>query len=399
MLTVSQSNLTTPREAAYLAVFHYLKSGTYVDDTLASLAIAELAQARHIAYGTIQRLLSLEALARQLTHRPSLSLKPKEKALLFTALYQAHFQQGSPLYAIANETLKLAKRLCHPTFVSFLNALLRAYAHHPPTLPPADSSQNLSIRYSYPRWFVEKLLSERGWETTLKVLELGNQPAPTMARQRGTQDPFAMVNVRDNLISTSASNQLYIQNVTPVRLIQQLVHSVQTPARILDLCAAPGGKLILAHDLFPNAALYANDVSEKRLELLRQNLSKYEISAQITCGLAQDYPTSAPFDLVILDVPCSNTGVLGKRPEARWRLSQSSLDALGVLQRQLTSAALRLLRPGGVLWYLTCSILKEENEGIVEQIDNGACVGKPITQLPQLDGSDGGFGCAIRRIA
>lgn len=378
------------REAAYLAVVNYLKSGTYLDETLTPLAVKELSQARHIAYGTVQRLLSLDNLARQLTTRTSLNLKPKEKAILFTALYQAHFQQGSPLYAITDESLKLAKKYCHTTFVSFLNALLRAYGNQPPTLPAGDSAADLSIRFSYPLWFVNQLLKERDLQTTQAILELGNQPSHPMARCRPPADPFKMVSVSD-VSSVGTSKDYYIQNATPVKLIQNLTKSECHPGRILDLCAAPGGKLILAHDLFPDASLFANDISEKRLRLLRQNLDKYQISAELSCRSAEGYTASEPFDLIILDVPCSNTGVLGKRPEARWRLSQNFLDDLIKLQRNLIASARRLLAPNGVIWYLTCSILNSENEDLVKDFSNPS-----MTQLPNAEGRDGGFGCAIR---
>lgn len=378
-------SLPSPREAAYLAVLSYLKTGAYADETLASLAMTDVAQARHIAYGTIQRLLSLDFIARQLAKRTSLSLKPKEKALLFTALYQAHFQQGAPLYAIANETLKLAKKVCHSTFLSFLNAILRAYGTQRPALPAGDSPHDLSIHFSYPQWFVEQLLKERGLETTKTILALGNQPAPTMARVRESSNPFNLVTVADPS-TISASTQHYIQNATPVHLIQHLAKTVDSPARVLDLCAAPGGKLILAHDIFPKALLFANDVSEKRLAVLRQNMEKYGIFAELTCGPAESYCSPHRFDLIILDVPCSNTGVLGKRPEARWRLSQTFLDDMTAMQRRLVTAAMKLLAPGGVLWYLTCSILKSENEDLIESpfLDS-------MTQLPNADGWDGGF--------
>lgn len=394
----------TAREAAYQAVLSYLKTNTYIDDTLATLSLDTIALARQIAYGTVQRLLTLEFLARQLAQRTTLSLKPKEKALLYTALYQAHYLQGAPLYAITNETVALAKKHCHPTFVAFLNALLRAYGTQPPSLPKDNDPPYLSIRHSYPLPLVQELLQEYGLDTTQSILTLGNEPAPTMARVRTgpapteaiLTAPFPVVAV-DQPTEVAASPNHYLQNVTPVYLMGQLAPTISSPDRILDLCAAPGGKLILAHDLYPSAALFANDVSSRRLKLLEENLTKYAIDASLTCSPADQFPAGDLYSLIILDVPCSNTGVLGKRPEARWRFSAQHLQELKESQMRLIAKAVQLLAPQGIIWYLTCSILRGENENLTDH----ACESLGLTKLheskvlPNAHGWDGGYACAL----
>lgn len=393
------------REAAYQAVLSYLKTNTYIDDTLAGLSIDTIALARQIAYGTVQRLLTLEFLARQLAQRATLSLKPKEKALLYTALYQAHYLQGAPLYAITNETVALAKKHCHPTFIAFLNAVLRAYGTQPPSLPTDNDPQSLSICHSYPLPLVQELLPEYGLDNTQSILTLGNEPAPTMARVRkGPAPAEALLTAPFPVVAISqpteiaASHTHYLQNITPVYLMGQLAHTISSPENILDLCAAPGGKLILAHDLYPTAALFANDASSRRLHLLKENLTKYGIDASLSCGSAEDYATDRQYSLIILDVPCSNTGVLGKRPEARWRFSPAHLQELEELQMALIAKAVQLLAPQGVIWYLTCSILRRENESLA----NRACAQLGLTKLheskvlPNAQGWDGGYACALR---
>lgn len=381
------------REAAFLAVFQYLKAGTYADVTLAQLHTSDAA-ARQIAYGTLQRLISLDYLAKQLASRQNLKLKQKERALLATALYQVHYMTDSPLYAVTNEMVQLAKKHCHVAFARFLNALLRSYAAQAPTLPTDDSVSALSIRYSYPEWLIERLLQDYGLTPTLTILDLGNRPAPTMARLRSS--PFKMVEVA-NPSEVAASTELYIQNATPVKLIKHLATTQLQPRRILDLCAAPGGKLLLAHDLYPNAQLFANDVSSRRLETLQENLRKYGVQAEVRCGPAESYPTDQPFDLIILDVPCSNTGVLGKRPEARWRLSEEFLKELEVTQFELLKSAVQLLAPNGTIWYLTCSILKRENEQLIDTACQRFKLASQtqLTLLPAPNGADGGFAAAL----
>lgn len=376
-----------PRKEAYLAVAHYFKTGAYVDSLLSSDALA-----RQIAYGTIQRLLSLEFLAHQLAKRPQVKLKPKERALLYTTLYQAHFLQGHPLYATVNEMVELAKKECHASFARFLNALLRNYERAPPELPPPLDLSSMSLFYSYPPELIQLFLNRYSLEQVHEILKLGNQPSPLMARIRRGASPFGM-NLSIPYLEAVAETDYYVQNATPVYLMEQLAAHTPAPKRILDLCAAPGGKLLLAHDLYPGAALYANDVSAKRLETLKQNMSKYKVAVTVSHCPGEEYSSDDLFDLVILDVPCSNSGVLGKRPEARWRLSQETLRELSQLQIKLVRHARTLLKPGGVIWYLTCSILPEENEEVFQR-EGGSS--HAFLRLPTPEGGDGGFGGLIK---
>lgn len=389
------------RAEAYRAVLHYLKTNSYIDNSLSAVRDP---LARQIAYGTVQRLLSLDHLARQLAKRTSLSLKPAEKALLYTALYQLAFLTGSPPYAIVNEMVKLAKKECHPIFARFLNALLRAYTTQPATLPKGTDVHSLSLFYSYPEILIEHLLKDYGLERTREILDLGNRSAATMARLRTASEgshlvinaPFPVITIHDPT-AIAKSTDAYIQNVTPVLLMGRLASTIKQPRSILDLCAAPGGKLLLAHDLYPHAPLFANDSSEKRLERLRENLTKYQLQAHVTCMPAEEYSSADKFDLIILDVPCSNSGVLGKRPEARWRITEAFLKELELMQLRLIKRATALLAPHGVIWYLTCSVLKSENEQLIQRAcaHFGLSAHQETTQFPTADGWDGGYACAL----
>jgi len=181
--------------------------------------------------------------------------------------------------------------------------------------------------------------------------------------------------------------------------VAALAEHSKAPARILDLCASPGGKLLAAHDLFPQAKLYANDVSPEKIMRLSQNLAKYGVKADLNCGQGEDYQSSELFDLIILDVPCSNSGVLNKRPEARWRLTPKVIEGLRQTQSRLVKHAADLLAPGGVIWYLTCSILKSENEEMIEDVIQHDRLEKVFSKivLPNYEGWDGGFGCVLRK--
>lgn len=380
--------LANTRHIAVEAIAQYLAHGTFLNASLERLAGQDQPLARQISHGTVQRLLSLEYLAQTISGRKALHLNAQERAILYSALYQAHFLPSLPLYAVVNEAVVLAKKLCRPSFSGFVNALLRTYSKAPPALPEGDSAVNLSLFYSYPLWFVRQLLRQNALQTVREILTAGNEPASLQARRR--HSPFDMIELKspsEKLMAGTSS--LYIQGAAQVALIQHLYAHTSAPQNLLDLCAAPGGKLLLAHELYPHSELFANDISLSRLALLKSNLENYGVKAHLSCGPGEQLATERKFDLVILDAPCSNSGVLNKRPEARWRLSPSALKSLQQRQVQLLKHASQLLSEKGSLWYLTCSILKAENENICNQVPLKVIAHKTLLT------PEGGFGALL----
>jgi 16S rRNA (cytosine967-C5)-methyltransferase len=307
----------------------------------------------------------------------------------------------TPGYAVVNESVRLAKAMANPRFPSFLNALLRKLSDKIPELPGGDDTASLALRYSYPDFFVEELVKDYGLEQAKQVLSAGNSPPVVMARRRPT---FQMEVVKggEGLARYAGSSEYYIQNAAPVHLMEKLSEGLASPQAILDLCAAPGGKLVAAHDRFPEAALYANEISPERMPRLLENIKKYGLQAEVSLGAGEDFRSERKFDLVILDVPCSNTGVLNKRPEARWRVTPEALQGLERTQLALIENAAKLLAPKGCLFYLTCSILKSENAGLAQKACDrlGLRCESPVALLPDREGRDGGFGCrlAVRKL-
>lgn len=375
------------REIAYLALLASLREEAYLQDSLNrwmaehTPSAKDAALAREIAYGAAKRALCLDYIADTL-NQGKLSLKRKERALLCTALYQHYFMDRVPDYAIVNESVELAKKYCSDYFAKFLNALLRK-------MRPVDLPDDESIRLSYPPYFVQKLIEERGREQAAQILEIGNQNPVWMARKRNEQRMVVLGDVQE----VAHSPEYYIQNETPLCLIERLRSG--KPKTILDLCASPGGKLICLHDFYPEAKLFANDVSDKKIDRLKENLQKYGVTASLSVGPGEEYRSEEKFDIILLDVPCSNSGVLRKRPEARWRLHEKELKALHLQQQKLFEHALKL-QPGEI-WYMTCSVLKEENEWFIEEMarKHSLTVRAMHTILPTREGLDGGFCAAI----
>jgi len=407
------------REAAYMAVVGALRGDSYAADSLHSwrqrncpLATdARLAQ--QIAYGSIRMALALDFYAKQLSHRSPGALKISERSLLYCALYQCVYLHRVPLYAIANEGVALAKKYSNRFFASYLNALIRRTAETPIDLPLGSDPRALSVRYSYPLWFVETLIAAYGVTLSEALLSHSNKSGLTMARWRPKEpppylprgirwfsaDPCGMASVEGYALhSVAASTDWYIQNGTTALLIQALHRRIWQPRAIVDLCAAPGGKLLMVHDLYPQASLWANDFTREKVAILEENCNKYGLSVQRSWGPAELFSSPVPFDLIILDVPCSNSGVLSKRVEARWRLSHTSIQEHLMLQRKLVEHACTLLAPHGEIWYLTCSILPEENELLTNSLCQQLFLEKRIEKiiLPDENGYDGGYGCALR---
>lgn len=405
----------SPRWAAYASSLASARGEQFIQPFLLnwknqqSPQQRDFAFAQELSYGSTRMARALDYLATQLTPQGKLQVKLKERVFLRTALYQWFYMDRVPLYALANESTQLAHQLFHSRFVKFLSAILRRLEDHSPQLPQGMDPGSLAIRYSFPDSFVRELLENYGEEKTLQILDVSNQTTPTMARWRQapwpdqnwiTTTPFRVGIIDSSLVRQASQHQeFYIQNVTPATLIGNLAADITPPKTILDLCASPGGKTLAAADLFPQATIHANDLSEKKLERIKENLQRYQRSAHLSCHKGEQFPLDQSFDLLILDVPCSNTGVLGKRPEARWRLEEETRQ-LEEIQRTLLRRASRLVKEGGQIWYLTCSILPRENQ---QQVD-WACETLGLERgqieqliLPQQEGWDGGYGCCLQK--
>jgi len=423
------------RESAFLAVLGSLKETSFVSDSLSDWQARDnpsqkdFALAYEIAQGSVKRFISLQYLALKLSGRERISLKLKEKALIATALYQFFFMDKIPLYAIVNETVEIAKKQCHSTFVKFLNALLRNLEKEefgfpdvlskllPKILPESTSTKEVSLKYSYPVLFIQKLLKQFELAKVIEILEEGNKPPQLFVKCLNNEnqldsgitfDPemnqegikrIGRLTDSAQVLSFVKNPLYYVQNATPIALVDQLASYTKEPAAILDLCASPGGKLLLAAEHFPKASLFGNDVSDDKLFWLKENLDKYGLKATLTCGKGQYYKSEKAFDLVILDVPCSNTGVLNKRAEARWRITEEKLKELKILQQELLKRSLELIRDKGSIWYMTCSILQEENEKFIEEFckKNSCKIVFKRLYIPSSKGWDGGFGALITR--
>ncbi len=390
------------REAAYKSLLGSMREKQFISTFLETWqqsdnpSSKDFRFAKEIAYGATRKQKTLDHYAKQLVD--TLKLKRKERALLYIALYQALEMDKVPLHAIVNESVELAKKECHVRFAGFLNAALKKIPHTEFRLPQGNDAESLSIRCSYTEFYVRQLLKEYNLQTTIAILEAGNTPGKTMGRIRQGPDSPSKVSPIENPKDYFESPDIYIQNITPVLLMEEMAKSLtKPPEKILDLAASPGGKALLAHDLYPRAKLAVNDVSEAKIQKIRDNFQKYGIDAAFSIGPGEMFSTEDRFDLIIVDAPCTNSGVLNKRPEARWRLNSCAVDELRSLQKKLIRHALELLTPHGRVFYMTCSILPCENQSLIKEEGLwGNCLSHKVI-LPNKDGRDGGFACSLSR--
>ncbi len=399
------SKIKNSREAAFLALLHFHKDG-FLEDFFTSGKIEldkkDFNLAQEIAYNTVRRLFTLEHIASKIA---SLRLKKREKLLLYSGLCQYFFMDKIPIFAIGNETTLLAKKYFGREKAAFFNVFFRKLSSYKPDIEQffnVEMQEQWSSFYSYPSFFISELVRDRNIKAAKEILEVLNKKAPLMLRKREgvleeelVHDGFFKVYKIKEIASFIEDKSVYIQNVTPLLLLEKLSKDILYPKKILDLCSAPGGKLIALHDLFPKSELFANDKSKEKIDLLKENLNKYAIKASLTIQDAKKFQRQEKFDLIILDVPCSNSGVLHKRAEARYRINEDNLQKLEEEQLSILKNAKELLARDGEIWFMTCSILKRENENILARaLDIGLRVKTELTVLPS-DEKDGGFGASL----
>jgi 16S rRNA (cytosine967-C5)-methyltransferase len=345
---------------------------------------------QELVYGVVRWELTLDWLINQKTGgKPQKALVQN---LLRLALYQMFWLDRVPSYAAVNETVEIAKCKGLLAQAKFINAVLRAYGRE------ADATRaqlaefhraNLALGFSHPDWLCRKWVARWGQENTVQLLEWNNTTPATFARlntlkatreqlwQAWDTEGVAFEEVSFDWIApgllfrlqkhpplpslASFQNGLfYIQDPSTLLAVQLL--DPQAGETVLDVCAAPGGKAsYMAQKMKNEGRVIAEDLDPKRLKMVVANCERLGATCVITEKSEQQ------FDRVLVDAPCSNTGVMRRRVELRWRISPEEVHRLSKLQLEILSAAAKRLRSGGILVYSTCSLESEENSDVVRE--------------------------------
>ncbi|MGE5304589.1 MAG: 16S rRNA (cytosine(967)-C(5))-methyltransferase RsmB [Alphaproteobacteria bacterium] len=415
-----------------------------------SLSDRDRALLTELVYGTLRWRGKIDAQLVPYLHRPLADIDPLIRNLLRLAVYQLLFLDKIPDHAAVNEAVELAKSRGGAKAAGFTNAVLRNFIRREKPAKLLSDEDNsvaaLAVVYSHPEWLVERWLREFGLEATRSLMQANNEKAPLVLRVNSHKTSRAELLQRllhagidaraterspqgIRLESSGAVEKLpgFAEGLFQVQSeASQLVGNLLSPLsgeRILDACAAPGGKSTHIAELMKDQGeLIAIDSSARGVEKIIENAGRLGFkSVQVMRADASDKIGGlklASFDRILADAPCSGFGTLRGHPEIKWHRNHSDIQRLSRLQAKILRRVATYLKPGGVLVYATCTLAREENDQVVDAflaehksfelehasrylpIAAEAMVrGAFFFALPQRDDTDGFFAARMRKVS
>lgn len=375
----------TARQLALKALLEWEKGRSFSDEILHSLLEKEKLSTLDRGFlmenffGVLRHLTQLDFLIGEL--RDGGSVDPRTRQVLRLGLYQI-FHLRTPPHAAVNETVSLAGPAR-----GLVNAILRRSLREKEALEARLAAAPLPVATSHPDFLLDRWTAQFGDAATAELCAWNNRPAEVTARANGLKVTLGellrsapeaelspqhprMLKVRHLPLTWLINGLCYVQDPSTLMAVDLL--DPQPGETVADLCAAPGGKTTYIAELMQNRGrLVACDLWESRVERLRENLDRLGVTiaevavqdAMVGGGVLEP----GVFDRVLLDAPCSNTGVLRRRVDVRWRLTEEDFIRMPVQQLALLRRAAELLTAGGTLVYSTCSLEAEENDRLVEQ--------------------------------
>lgn len=435
------------RELAYASLAAFRKEGAWSDVYLrktaprAELSPRDLALAAQLSYGVLQNRLLLDFWISRFSSVPLKKLEPQVLDILRLGFFQLAMLDRVPQSAAVNESVKLARRHSNPRAAGLVNAVLRAAAGRKDALPlpPREPRETyLSVLYSHPLWYVREMLPVLGPEETEALLGADNAPAPLWIQANSLKASPEEVAARlegegvsaephpwlsgcmklsgaGGLERLSAWREGLFQIQDPASRLAVLAAAPEPGFRVIDGCAAPGGKsFAAAMEMKNRGSILSCDIYPAKLEAIREGAGRLGISVLETALLDASKPEPSlvgSADLVLSDVPCSGMGVIRKKPDIRYK-DPDSLKTLPSLQLAILRNLSAYVKPGSVLLYSTCTLRREENEAVVRAfLDEapgfapesfrlpglGEVPGGMLTLWPHRHGTDGFFICRMRK--
>ena len=357
--------------------------------------------AKRLADGTIRYLIPIDYLLDAFSKTPVKKIKPWLRAVLRTAVYQLVFCEDIPASAACNEAVKLAKKYGFANLGGFVNGVLRNIDREGAEKLQAgmavSHAEMLRLKYSVPSWLILQWVRDYGEETAEKIAAATMEESRLTVRcnisrtspeqllasleQDGvTVEPAAHAEHAyhlygcDGLEKLEAFRNGWFQIQDESSILVGQAAGIRGGEQVLDMCAAPGGKSLHIADLLAyyggadsncKGRLEARDVSEQKLNLIRENLERNALdNVTLVCADATvfDPKKEESADIVIADVPCSGTGVTARKPDIKYNMNEESQTSLIALQHSILRNAVRYVKPGGVLIFSTCTLNKEEND-------------------------------------
>lgn len=359
----------------------------------------DIALFTNLAYGTMQRHYTLERILLHFVARPQ-GMKRWTRELLLESLYQFYYLDHIPPYAIVNEAVNIAKVRGSRKQSGFVNGVLKNIIKQAPVLEDildelaTDTKDYRTLTNSLPPIWYDYFVKRWGTAQTEAIAESLNQPAPVNIRFSGLnklsdQESIARLATEGIEVEASAITP-HVYRVTsgsPMhsRMFSEGRFTIQDASaalaveildpkpgeRVLDACAAPGGKTVqLAEKVGKTGQVIASDIEPRKLKTIEANVKRLHVSAQteITAGdatqLAERFPKDT-FDRILVDAPCSGIGLFRRKPDAKYHKQLADLKALQAIQEEILDAAFEVLKPGGTLLYSTCTITNEENHEVI----------------------------------
>jgi 16S rRNA (cytosine967-C5)-methyltransferase len=396
-------SIEKPREIALRLLLQHHAGEAFIENLLegalvhSRLSAADRGLLQELVYGVVRWQATLDWLIARRT--PGRTQKPALQILLELALYQIFWLSRIPDHAAVNETVEIAKRAGFGAQSGFVNAVLRGF------LREREETERLlgelkqadpALGYSHPQWLCERWEKRFGRDALVRLLEWNNTPPMTFARvntlradANKLREQWAHEKVEAKLVPVEWASEtliyelrslpplstlpsftqgfFYIQDPSTLLAVAEL--DPQPGETILDYCAAPGGKVTYIAERMKNQGMiFAQDTNTERLKLVEENCARLGVTCvRPALPSTLNSQPSALFDRILIDAPCSNTGVMRRRVDLRWRIRESEISRLRTTQLQLLREAAIRLKPSGTLVYSTCSLESEENAEVVRE--------------------------------
>jgi 16S rRNA (cytosine967-C5)-methyltransferase len=335
---------------------------------------------------TLRWLGALDAVLQPRCRRSLADLDPEVRSALRLGLVEAMRLQTPPALA-TDGAVRLVRRLGKSSASGMVNAVLRKATG---AWRDVLSDAPVALRFSHPRWLCDRWTSHFGEEAAIDSMASAQEPSLTWvwffddSERRAMEasglgleahpwcpDCWRVEERVAELVEAVRMGRAYAQDPSSQMVAHVARAFVSEDSRVIDLCAAPGGKSALLARLAGPSSAIASDRSLTRVRLMRPPLARVKVDSVAVADAAHPPFAEGRWDLVLLDAPCTGTGTFRRHPELKWRLNRESIAEMAAVQRKLIEASLKLLAPGGVLLYATCSVEPEENETVVENLSAG----------------------------
>ncbi len=415
--------ITRDGEYSHIALKNALDQYQYLDKK-------ERAFITRVVNGTLERMIELDYILGQFSKVKVSKMKPVIRTILQSGVYQLKYMDSVPNSAVCNESVKLAVKKGFTDLRGFVNGVLRNISRNLENIrypSEEDTVYYLSVRYSLPEWILKRWLAQYDEASVRRMAEEFLKEKPVTVRfnperiskkeliqmleaedvcvKEDETLPYALhLSGYDHLSGLLSFRQGYyqVQDISSMQVAEWA--EVQKDDYVVDVCAAPGGKALhIAERLSGSGHVEARDLTEYKVGLIRENIIRSgltNIEALRWDALQPDERMIGKADIVIADLPCSGLGVLGKKPDLRYKMTREAQKELAALQRDILAVVSGYVKPGGKLLYSTCTVNREENEenaGWIQEHCEGFRLIREKQTLPGRDAGDGFYLAMFRK--